>query len=624
MCGICGVFHFNGEPVSKEAVTRMSQAMTHRGPDGSGHFFDGEVGLGHRRLSIIDLERGGQPLSNEDNTIQIVFNGEVYNYIELRQQLIAHGHRFKTDSDTEVIIHAYEQWGADCVNRFNGMFAFALWNTRTRTLFLARDHLGIKPLYYFRSPTRLLFASEIKALLNHPECPRGVDHDRILELFTFRYVPAPGTLFDGIHKLPPACHLTVSSTRFELVNFWQGGPPAEAKENEGALIEEYQALLEDAVRLQMRSDVPVGLFLSSGVDSSVLLALMRQFTNAPIKTFTIGFAGGEKTNEISYAAALSRHFGAEHTAQLLEPSDYAGYYQRYMYDIEEPVGNETAAAFYFVSKLASKEVKVALSGQGADEPWAGYPRHRGAMYSDYYSRLPKRATAALAAIANHLPGRWERLQRATEALRERDPLRRMVSIYSFFNNDMKERLFAGPLGERYRRDPDKAGRTLAPLFEQTKGRSTLSQILWMDTRSSLPDDLLMVGDKTSMACSIESRVPLLDYRLVEFAERLPDSLKLNLRANKYLHRKACAKWLPADVATRPKKGFVNPVDQWMRKEFVPLINDYLFSTNSFASQIFDTQYLKRMIHLDRTGKRQLKRHIYLILSLEMWHRAFLG
>jgi asparagine synthase (glutamine-hydrolysing) len=309
MCGICGIFDLNGLPIDPAVLGEMTEIIRHRGPDGDGQYVDREVGLGHRRLSIIDLGGGAQPIGNEDGKLQIVFNGEIYNFVELRAELESFGHKFKTRSDTEVIVHAYEQWGADCVRRFNGMFAFALWDGHKRELFLARDHLGIKPLYHVTIGSKLVFASEIKCLLLHPGCPRELDPESLAELFTFRYVPSPKTLFKGIAKVPPGYAMHCARTGVKVNRFWDWIPKHREDAREPELIEEYQSLLEDAVKLQLRSDVPLGLFLSSGVDSGALLAIMRNYSSGPVQTFTIGFEGGERTNEIEDARVTAKQYG---------------------------------------------------------------------------------------------------------------------------------------------------------------------------------------------------------------------------------------------------------------------------------------------------------------------------
>jgi asparagine synthase (glutamine-hydrolysing) len=614
----------SGTPINRDVFAKMGSAIRHRGPDGEGEWVDHEIGLGHRRLSIIDVDGGGQPIGNEDDSIQVVFNGEIYNFIELREELEKAGHQFKTQSDTEVIVHAYEQWGVACVQRFNGMFAFAIWDSRKRELFLARDHLGIKPLYYYVTRDhQLLFASEIKSLLQHPECPRAMDLGALAELFTFRYVPAPKTLFQGITKLPAAHFLVASRAGIHIERFWNWVPRRRTQGSEAELVEEYQALLEDAVRLQLRSDVPLGLFLSSGIDSGVLLAIMSQHSQRPVQTFTIGFEGGEKTNEVADARALARMFGADHHFQMVGPKDYLQYYERYMWDLEEPVGNETAAAFYFVARMTRERVKVALTGQGADEPWAGYDRYKGVKLSTIYSRLPGVVTDNLAPLIAKMPGRLERLKRGVASLSEPDMLTRFTKIYSFFSQDMKTQLYKGALKNSLEADPYGSREALRRLQTDVRDLDPLTQMLYIDTRANLPDDLLMVGDKTSMANSLESRVPFLDYRLVEFIEGLPPKLKLNGFTGKYLHKKAVRKWLPRKVVYRKKKGFANPIENWFRVGMKSFVDDCLLSADSAMAGYFDQNYIRRMLELDREGQEQYRRHIYLLVSLELWHRAFI-
>jgi asparagine synthase (glutamine-hydrolysing) len=624
MCGICGIYDFTGDPIDRALIHRMKFALNHRGPDGEGEFFDKEVGLGHRRLSIIDVDGGAQPIANEDGTIHVVFNGEIYNFIELRQELQQYGHSFKTHSDTEIIVHAYEQWGLACVKRFNGMFAFALWDANTRELVLARDHLGIKPLYYVTLGNQLLFASEIKALLQYPNFPRELDMDALAELFTFRYVPSPKTLFKGILKLPPAHTLVVSPGGIRLARYWDWVPSQRKIVNENELIEEYQDLLEDAVKLQLRSDVPLGLFLSSGVDSGMLLAIMSKHTNKPVQTFTIGFEGGENTNEIEDAKGMAQMFGADHYFQMLGPDDYTKYYERYMLDLEEPVGNETAAAFYFVAKLAGQHVKVTLTGQGADEPWAGYDRYKGIKLSELYSRFPGVVTSGLAHLVPMLPGRMERFKRGVLSLSEPDMLTRFAKVYSFFSAEMKAQLYRGSLRQAFSEDPFGTRHALSRLQGEVGHLSPLAQMLYIDTRANLPDDLLMVGDKTSMANSLEARVPFLDYRLVEFIESLPPSLKLKGFNGKYLHKKAAEKWLPKTIVHRQKKGFANPIEDWFRVGMKVYVDDCLLSADSQIAKYFDQDYIRQLLALDRTGKQQYRRQIYLLVSLELWHRAFIS
>jgi asparagine synthase (glutamine-hydrolysing) len=622
MCGICGVFNLNGAPADDDLVRRMTTAIRHRGPDGSGTYVSGPIGLGHRRLSIIDLEGGAQPMGSKDGKLQVVFNGEIYNFIELREELTNKGHIFRTRSDTEVIIHGYEEWGLDVVQRFNGIFAFALWDGNRQQLLLARDHLGVKPLYYTSVGGRFLFASEIKALLADPHCPKEVDLRGLGQLFTLRYVPSPATLFRTISKLPPA-HLMVVHPRGITIRPYWNWKPSIAEGCEAELVERYQSLLQDAVRLQMRSDVPVGLFLSSGIDSNALLAIMSEQASRPVHTFTIGFEEGERSNETDDARAMAQKYGADHTEMIVGPRDYERYYDRYLWDLEEPVGNETAAAFYFVGLIASRKVKVALSGQGADEPWAGYDRYKGVKLSQLYSRLPNLLTDRM---VRPLVGRFsrnEKLRRAAESLDEPDLLSRFIKIYSFYTSTMKTNLFRPWIQQEISANGIEAREALRHLQADVAGLDPLTQMLYIDTRASLPDDLLMVADKTAMANSIEARVPYLDYRIVEFVESLSPSLKLKGLRGKYLHKKALEKWLPREVIHRRKKGFANPVDRWLRASMRHYVGDCLLSDRAAVRRYFNQDYIRSLVAQHEAGQQNYLRQIYLLISFELWHQKFL-
>jgi asparagine synthase (glutamine-hydrolysing) len=623
MCGICGIYNRDGRPVVPEKLEKMMAVIAHRGPDGQGFYVNGEIGLGHRRLSIIDLGGGAQPMTNEDDTLQMIFNGEIYNYVELTEELKSHGHKFKTHSDTEVILHAYEQWGHDCVGHFNGIFAFALWDIPKQQLFLARDHLGVKPLYYVELGEQFLFGSEIKTLLSDPDCPRQVDLNSLSEFFSLRYVPSPGTMFQKIKKLPPGHWMTVDSSKVQIQRYWNWTPNLRTRVNEGELLEEYRSLVEDAVRIQMRSDVPVGLFLSSGIDSGCLLALMSGLSGKPIRTFTIGFEQGEAHNETDDARSLAKQFGADHDEMMVSPKDYTNYFERYMWDLEEPVGNETSVAFYFVSLIAGRKVKVVLSGQGADEPWAGYHRYIGVKLSGLYSKLPSMLTKGLVPGLIDRYAKNERLRRGAVSLQESDVLTRFVKIYSFFNTEMKSQLFQPWVKEQISCDGQEAREALSRLHSDVKNLDPLTQMLYIDTRANLPDDLLMVGDKTSMANSLESRVPFLDYRLVEFIESLPNNLKLRGFQGKYLHKKAIEKWLPRNVVHRKKKGFDNPIDQWLRGSMKHFVKECLLSDSSGVGQFFEKKYLRTLIEEHEAGRHNHLRHIYLLIAFELWYQQFI-
>ena len=624
MCGICGIVELNGKPADRGLLEAMNQRIVHRGPDGDGFYFHGPIGLANRRLSIIDLSGGWQPQANEDGTVQVVFNGEIYNFIELREELQKKGHVFKTKSDTEVIVHGYEEWGDDCTQKFNGIFAFALHDRRRNRVVIARDHLGVKPLYYTQIGSRLLFSSEVKALLADKECPREVDLTSLSLLFTLRYVPADRTLFKGIQKLPSAHRMVIENGKISIDRFWKTTPVIRENVTESEAIEEYQALVEDAVKLQMRSDVPVGLFLSSGVDSGALLSIMSKLSNHPIQTFTLGFDDGEKTNENVDARKMAKMFNSDHREMTLSYEDYVKYYERYLWDIEEPVGNETAAAFYFLSRMTSEHVKCALAGQGADEPWAGYDRYLGMKYSKYYAQLPQFLTRDVMSPLGQRFVKNEVLKRGLSSLHEKDVLTRMVNVYSFFSTDMKGRLFQPWVKQHISANGVEAKRALGPLQRDVADLDPLTQILYMDTRTNLPDDLLMVGDKTSMANSLELRVPFLDFRLVEFIETLPPNLKIKGLNGKYLHKKAAEKWLPKEIVYRKKKGFANPVGDWLRTSMKPFVHESLLSSDSAAAKYFDQKYIRELLADHEGQQEQRRRHIYLLLSFELWHRQFIS
>jgi asparagine synthase (glutamine-hydrolysing) len=622
MCGIAGICHIDGNKADSYLLQRMTESVRHRGPDGSGAFLSDNVAFGHRRLSIIDLEGGSQPISNEDGSVHVVFNGEIYNFIELREELKSKGHNFRTRSDTEVIVHGYEEWGLSCVQRFNGIFAFALWDARQQQLMLARDHLGVKPLYYHFRDGRLLFASEIKAILEAQDCPREVCLPALAMLFTLRYVPAPSTLFAGVLKLRPGHLLLANSRGIDVQRYWHWRPRRPGNFNERKVIDQYRELLQDSIRLQMRSDVPVGLYLSSGIDSSALLAVMRQYTGAALHTFTIGFEDGEASNETNDARKLAERFGAEHSEMILGPRDYERYYERYLWDLEEPVGHEPAVAFYFLSLLASAKVKVVLCGQGADEPWAGYHRYVGIKLSELYAKLPRPVARGIATFVDRF-GRNERLIRGVHSLAERDVLSRILKVYSFYHSAMKEELFQPWLKELIGTDEAVAREAIEPLYSDVEDLDALSQMLYIDTRASLPDDLLMVADKLSMANSVEARVPYLDHRLVEFIESLPPGLKLRGFQGKYIHKKALAQWVPREVAYRPKKGFAHPIDRWLRGRMSIVVEEYLLSEESAVNRYFNRVYIRRMIQDHEAGRRNYLRHLYLLISFELWHRRFM-
>jgi asparagine synthase (glutamine-hydrolysing) len=620
MCGICGVFNFqSGRAVDPVLLRDMNKSIAHRGPDDEGIYLDQEVGLGlgHRRLSIIDLSGGAQPMSNTEANIWIVFNGEIYNFQELKRELQEQGYSFRTRSDTEVIIYMYEAYGTNAFARLNGIFAFCLYDKRYHTVFLVRDHFGVKPLYYTIQQGCLTFGSEIKAILQNPSIERVIDYESLSSFLTFRYNPSPQTMFRDIKKLEPGSYLMLKQN--EIVKcqpFWQHTPTTNEAISEEEAIAEYQRLLDKAVERQMISDVPVGLLLSGGIDSAVIGYLMKQYAER-IMTFTIGFEGAGDFNELADARDTASYIKSEHRDLVISEKDYMSFFFRSFHFTEEPIAEPTIPALYYVSRLAAEHVKVVLAGQGADEPLAGYPRYFGEQMINRYSTILK--ILPLATAARVLP-RNERFKRALLALNAHSELDRFLAIYTIFTADQKARL----LNEETRRRINDVDRQLIErVYCQTSNlRDSLARLLYMDARLSLADDLLLFGDKMSMANSLEMRVPFLDLDLMIFLESLPSTLKLNKGIHKYIHRKALNRWLPQEIINRRKRPFLTPMDQWLQKGLASTAKLILCDDDSACKAYFNTDFMLSMIRAHQEHREDFKRHIFALLSFELWHRTF--
>jgi asparagine synthase (glutamine-hydrolysing) len=621
MCGITGIFNYlSRQRVDPEVIFRMCKSVSHRGPDDEGFHIDQESGiaLGHRRLSIIDLATGKQPMSNEAGNIWIIFNGEIYNFRELRSELQGKGYRFRTTSDTEVIIYMYEEYGTGSFSRLNGIFAFAIYDKRRRCLVLARDHFGVKPLYYMVANGKLVFASEIKAILQDQTIAPELDYEAVNTFFTFRFNPSPQTLFKGIRKLQPGHYMTVASNgSVELRSYWQYNPVTNSKISENDAILEYQKLLTNAVRRQMVSDVPVGLLLSGGVDSAVVGYLMQEVSHEPIKSFTIGFPGNADYNELDDARTTAEFIGSRHYGMMISQKEYLDFFLRSFSYTEEPIAEPTISALYYVSRLASSHLKVVLAGQGADEPLAGYHRYMGERYISkcglILRMLPLKSLVAL------LP-RNERFRQAAYAAQFSAELQRFLAIYTVFTPAQKERLFSGKL-KGHLRDVDLA--LVDRLYSQgLELEDSLSRIIFIDTRMSLSDDLLLFGDKITMANSVEMRVPFLDVELVQFLESLPSSLKLRGRTRKYIHKKAAEAWLPKQIIYRKKRGFATPIDEWLQSDLAVAARKAFNAKNSACSMYFNLSFVNEMIEKHQARKRDFKKHLFALLSFEFWHKTF--
>ncbi|HLW78829.1 MAG TPA: asparagine synthase (glutamine-hydrolyzing), partial [Terriglobia bacterium] len=522
MCGICGIFNFGTlEPAAPADLKRSTDAMAHRGPDDEGFHLDRELGLGNRRLSIIDLPGGHQPLSNEDGAVWITFNGEIYNYRELRPALESRGHRFRTATDTETILHLYEEHGDACLDHLRGMFAFALWDGRRRRLLVARDRLGIKPLFYRLEPGRLTFASELRALgalAVNGKARLEIDPQSVYDFFGFRYVPAPGTLYRGVEKLLPGHALTADAGGVRISPYWDvpaGEPGQEPPPSVAELARQVLERLRESVRLRLIADVPLGAFLSGGTDSSAVVALMAELGARPLRTFSAGFAEPEY-NELPYAARVARRFRTEHHSIVIRPEDVADDLPRLIAFRGEPVAEPTDVALYRLSRLAAQSVKVVLAGEGGDELFAGYPKYAADRLAGIVSALPEEVTQA---IARWLPYGQRRARLALEALSIPDEAERSATWFASFSRREREALFSPDFLASV--DPAHPARVFAQYLERVRDRAPLKRMLYADLKVWLPDNLLLRGDQMTMAASLEERVPFLDHKLVELAASVP-------------------------------------------------------------------------------------------------------
>jgi asparagine synthase (glutamine-hydrolysing) len=633
MCGIAGVVNCKGCEADRSVLERLCARLAHRGPDDEGFYVHHAAALGQRRLSIIDLTSGRQPMSNEDGSVWVTFNGEIYNFQELRKGLEANGHRFATHSDTETILHTYEQYGPDCVRHFRGMFAFAVWDERRQILFLARDRVGKKPLFYARTPNQFVFASELQALVLHPDISREPDPAAIDDYLTYGYIPAPRTVYRSVHKLPPAHFLTFRLDEgtgirdFRVERYWQleYGPKQSLSEEEA--ISGLLEVLGEAVRLRLIADVPLGALLSGGIDSSLVVALMSQLSSRPVQTFSIGFEE-QHFNELPYARAVAGRYGTDHhelvvRAQALEvlPTLVRHY--------GEPYADSSAVPSYYVAQLTRRHVKVALNGDGGDESFGGYERYLGSAVADRLHSLPGLVRKGMTGLATLLiPNSLSRRSRLRQARRllEASALptaRRYLRWLTYFTPTQKQGLYTPELSTLL------AGHDPEAWFlgEFDAARKACSQpldtLLAVDVRTYLPYDLLVKMDIASMACSLEARSPFLDHKVMEFAARLPSRCKVRGTTLKYLLKKAAADLLPAENLHRRKMGFGVPVGAWMRGELRPMLEDLLLGPGARTRAYFQPAAVRRLVGQHTEGRQDYSFQLWALLCLELWHREFL-
>jgi asparagine synthase (glutamine-hydrolysing) len=617
VCGISGIVNYgSGAPVDVGTLQAMVAAMTHRGPDEDGFHLDREAGLGMRRLSIIDVLGGSQPIANEARSMWVVSNGEIYNFRELRSELEAHGHVFATRSDTEVIVHAYEQWGSSAFSRLNGMFGTALWDSKERVLVLARDPFGIKPLYYWDDGVQLAFASEVRALFCHPDIRRAVDTRAIADFLSLTYVPAPRTAFEGVSKLLPG-HLLVCTRRGTRMERFYSSIPEPLEESEDELVERLRVELAAAVERQMVADVPIGVLLSGGTDSTTVATIMTESSQAPVQSFTVGFAGDFSMNELEPARKTAERLGLAHHEIVLSSGDFSGSLPEAVWHLEEPIATTSALAFYKICELARRHVKVVLTGQGADEPFAGYPRYLGERYGGLYRRVPSGVRALIAApLVRSLP-RNERLKRAVASLGTDDEVERMTRVYTVLDDDLRDELLTVDRGHSAElRD------AIHRWHSDAANLDPLGKMLYVDARLSLPDNLLLYADKMSMAVSLEARVPFLDLELMALAESIPTAYKIRGLRQKVILKRAMSRWLPDDVLQRKKVGFATPVDEWFRGEMQPLLQERLLDDASACRMYLRADVVERIIRDHQSGRHDHKRILFGLLTLEVWHELF--
>ncbi len=620
MCGICGQFNFiRHEPVNSDTIQRMTQTIVHRGPDDEGYFLSGSVGLGFRRLSIIDLAGGHQPMSDAEETVWVIFNGEIYNYKELQTELRSKGHQFRTNSDTEVIIHGYKEWGTEVFNRLNGMFGLAIWDVQEQRLILARDAMGIKLIYYKIDNGRLAFGSEIRPVVAADEFKPAVDPTALNLFLRFRYTPSPLTIFQGIRKLPPGTMLICEKGNWRQERWYNYTriPFLDGKREEDArqeLLELYRA----AVKRHLLSDVPVGVLLSGGLDSGLLLALMNE-QGGPWPAYTIGYGESFQDDELADAAETASVLGARHITVKLDRVEFERSLPNIVECLEEPIAASSIVPMYFVCQRARQDVKVALIGQGPDELFGGYKRHVGVHYGEWWRRLPTSLRSVLGFAVNGLP-RNEMLKRGVSSLGTEDRMKRYQDVFSLAPDETINGLFRGDLL------PNGQGSELVDywrdLVPQMVHTDELGGFQLLEIRSSLPDELLMYADKLSMAHSLEVRVPYLDRTVVEYVQQLGSHFKIRNGSRKWLHRRVCQSYLPPRILKRKKRGFaVNVVDDWFRSSLKGELPETLLDGGSLMFDFLNPEAVRKLLKAHQSDRHDNHKLLFSLVMFEQWLRG---
>lgn len=629
MCGICGQYNYaTGAGVSREELEKMNGLIVHRGPDDCGFYQDGGVGLAMRRLSIIDLSGGHQPMSNEDGSVWIVLNGEIYNFQKLRDELLAKGHRFKTKSDTETIVHLYEETGLDFPKYLRGMFAAAIWDARRKRLVLARDRVGKKPLFYAANGSSIAFASELRPLTTVSWLDRELDLSAVDSFLTLQYIPSPLSIFKGIRKLEPASIMTVEDGKVKSEKYWD--LPLSAEKLDYLPTDEikkrlYDELLE-ATKIRLISEVPLGAFLSGGIDSSIVTALMARSSAEPVKTFSIGFREAE-FSELDYARQVAKMYGTKHTEFIVE-ADMASVLEKLVAHYGEPYADASALPSYFVSRETRKAVTVALNGDGGDECFGGYLRYVAMKLDSYWHHVPDGAKRAMLAATGLFPKRapysvfW-RAEKFIKASLQQELPYRYLSTVSFFGPNDKDGLFSAAYQNALGRNLGCGERYITELFKIPAGQDLINKLIYVDFRSYLPECLMTKMDIASMANSLETRSPFLDQKVIEFAYTLPGSLKLRgINGTKWILKETFKDMLPPEIYKRGKMGFGIPLGPWFKGELKERWADTCLSQKALSRGYFNPEYLHRMWDAHQKGQRDHGYHLWALLMLELWHQQF--
>ncbi len=618
MCGIAGLINTNPDPgINAHLVQKMCEVIQHRGPDHTGVWAENRVGLGMTRLSIIDRAGGFQPIHNEDKSVWIVFNGEIYNFIELRKDLQARGHSFYTNSDTETILHLYEEYGEDCVHHLRGMFAFAIWDKKAQKLFIARDRLGIKPLHYFFDDHCLLFGSEIKSLLQAGVMAPEVDYQSLVYYFFYGYTPDPDCMFKNVRKLPPGHTLVWQNDRITVHQYWDVTYRVDTIQPEEYYIERSLEIMREAVRIRLMSEVPLGAFLSGGVDSSLVVALMAREMGEPVKTFSIGFED-QSYDELHYARMVADKYETDHHEEIVRP-DAEEVILDLVRQFDEPFADSSAIPTYYVSKMTKKWVTVSLSGDGGDELFGGYTRYREGNLSRFSHYLPTALKKVfMKAVVQNLPFSCPGINTLRYLSLPADE--QIVWQYTKMLSPVHRYIFSPEMQERASTDP-------VPLFagylKTVDQMDRASRMQYLDTKTYLPGDILTKVDRMSMLVALEARVPLLDHHLVEFAATIPAQYKVRNGETKYLLKKIAERFLPHEILYRPKQGFAVPISGWINNEWREMARDLLISKQALSRKIFNPVFVLNILREHETGREDRGHIIWTMMVLEMWFREYI-